>query len=263
MKSARTQNTDRPMSALAAAMWTIGLLLLEPICLGVTDALRPGAATDMVNIAACELLATSIVVLGILRAYAPESSVRRAIGARAIAMTDVIAAALAGAGLSPPLSALDDLVTRRWPYDAASVERMEKLVSGGPRATLVIAALVVLPLADELFYRGVLFEQLRRSFSSAMTVAMTAVFFACSSEWRLMPSTLILGVAFSYMRAHGGSVLASMIASLAFGAVSGVPILAGRDPLADVTYPPKWIAAGAIAALVSLLVFARRREKAS
>jgi membrane protease YdiL (CAAX protease family) len=262
MKLPRSKDTDRSMSPVAAAMWTTGLLLLGPACLGVTDAFRPGAATDLVNISACEVLATSVVVLAILRIYATESSVREAIGARAIGLTDLLTAALAGAGLNPMLSALDDLVTRRWPYDAATIESTAKLVSGKSPMALVLAFLVVRPLAQEFFFRGALFERLRRSLSSVMTITITAVFFACSSEWRQMPSTLILGTALSYVRARSGSVLASLVLSLAFCAVDGIPLLAGRDPSTDVTYPPKWIAAGAVVALLSLLVGTRRRERA-
>jgi membrane protease YdiL (CAAX protease family) len=140
---------------------------------------------------------------------------------------------------------------------------MAKFVSGHSPLALVLAALVVRPLAHEFFFRGALFERLRRSLSSAMTIAITAVFFTCSSpEWRLMPSALILGTALSYVRARGGSLLAPIALSLAFCAVDGLPILAGRDPSADVAYSPKWIAAGAIVAVLSLLAGTRSREKA-
>jgi len=250
------------MSPLTAVMWTLGLSLFERTCIGTTDALRPGGLTDIVNITACEVLATSIVVWLILRVHAAHSSVREALSVRAIDITDFFVSVVAGAGLRPLLSTLDDLILRKWPYDAVELESMGKLVARSSRTELVLGVFVIMPIARELFFRGILFERLRRSLSPAITAAWTAALYACSSlDLRAMPSALILGTALSILRGATGSVVASILAHAAFWAVDGIPILGGRDPSADVMYPPKWIVAGAAIALVALLACGRNRRE--
>lgn len=250
------------MSPLTAVMWTIGLSFLEQVCVATTDALRPGGITDVVNVAACEVLATSIAVWLILRVHAADSSVRKALGVSAIGPADFFLALVAGAGLHPALSSLEDFIARKWPYDPADLESMARLVARSSRTELVLAMFVVIPVAQDCFFRGILFERLRRSLTPATTIGMTAVLFACSSlDWRTMPSELILGTMLSCLRACSGSLFAPVLAHLAFWAVAGVPILKGRDPSADVFYSTQWIAGGAVAALVSLLVYRRSRRE--
>jgi membrane protease YdiL (CAAX protease family) len=82
----------------------------------------------------------------------------------------------------------------------------------------------------------------------------SSVFFAASQfDWRTIPTTLVLGLALARLRDRTGSVLGAMAAHLAFWSVAGIPILRGADPAADVTYSPRWIAGGAVIALLALV----------
>ena len=107
---------ERPLSLPAAALWAIALWLLEHICFEVTEAVRPGAITDIVNVSACVMLATSFVVFAMVRVHAPEESLRATLGVRGIGALRLVLSAAVGAGLCPALSTVDDLVARRWPY---------------------------------------------------------------------------------------------------------------------------------------------------
>lgn len=244
------------MSPGEATLWVTGLLLLSELCHWmVIHAIRTDGLTDFVNIATCEVLATSIVMWLVLRVHAPDAGVRDAIGLRPMALTDFVIAAIAGAALCPPLSTLNDLVLRKWPYDPADLEAFWKLVARSSRIELVLALFVVIPISQELFFRGILFERLQRSVTPATTVFTTALLFAYSSlDLRAMPSLLILGTALSYLRSRSGSVLAPVMAQLAYWAVDGIPIFRGCDPSVHVIFSAKWIGAGAITALASLLV---------
>jgi membrane protease YdiL (CAAX protease family) len=261
MKRARVQDaTGRPMSPIAAAMWTFAASLLEQLFVATTEALRPGGLTDVINVTACDVLATSIAVLVVLRVHAPDLPLRTALALRPCSPVDLLASAAAGAGLSPALSALDDVILRTWPYDdAAALENVDKLVSHASRTALVVGIFVVIPLARELFFRGILFGRLRTSVSTRMAISMTAVLFACSSlDWRAMPSALLLGLVLGGLRGGTGTVVAPIVAHLSFWAVEGIPILRGRDPTADVTYPAPWAAAGAAVGLLALGIAFRR-----
>ncbi|MGA3122635.1 MAG: CPBP family intramembrane glutamic endopeptidase [Polyangiaceae bacterium] len=252
-------SSDLPMSPLAAAMWTMALSLLEQVCVATTEALRPGGLTDVVNLTACDVLATSIVAVAIIGLQPHDLPVRTAFGLRPCARLALVVGAVAGAGSSPVLSALDDRILRMWPYDdPTALENMEKLLARSSRAALVVGIFVVIPLARELFFRGLLYGRLRRSAPATLTVAVTAVLFAGSSlDWRAMPSALLLGLALGWVRERTGSVVPAVAAHLGFWAVAGVPILRGRNPAADVSYPATWIVVGAAIALVALGLIGR------
>jgi uncharacterized protein len=262
---------DRPLSLPAAALWVTALWLLEHICFEVTEALRPGAITDIVNVSACVVLATSVVVFAMLRVHAPTESLRATLGIRALGPLGLVLSAAAGAGLCPALSTVDDLVAKRWPYDdPQALESMNKLLASSTHLGLVLGVFVVIPLAREVFFRGVLFGELRRARgigigrdigeaggvgSTAVALVATALLFAVFSlDWRSMPSALVLGLALGWLRARTGSLVAPVVAHLAFWSVEGIPILRGADPAADVTYPTRWIAGGVAMALVALVL---------
>lgn len=252
-------SSDRPMSPLAAAMWTMALSLLEQVCVATTEALRPGGLTDVVNLTACDVLATSIVAVAIIGLQPHDLPVRTSFGLRSCALLAPVIGAVAGAGSSLILSALDDRILRKWPYDdPAALENMERLLSRSSRAALVVGIFVVIPLARELFFRGLLYGRLRRSAPATLTIVVTAVLFAGSSlDWRAMPSALLLGLALGWVRERTGSVVPAVAAHLGFWAVEGVPIWMGRNPAAEITYPLRWVVVGAAIALLALGLLGR------
>jgi membrane protease YdiL (CAAX protease family) len=260
--------TDRPFTLAAAALWASALWFLEHVCFDATESFRPGAITDIVSVSTCVVLATSATVFAMVRIYGPEQSLRATLGVRPVAVWKVLLAAAAGTGLSPALSTVDDLIARRWPYDDPdAAESMQKLLSSSSRLALVLCVFVVIPLAREVFFRGIVFGELRRRFdgqghegggekdgiSVGATVAATAILFGVFSlDWRSMPTALVLGLVLGWLRAKTGSLVAPVVAHLAFWSVQGIPILQGADPTADFVFPTGWIAGGALGAAVAL-----------
>jgi len=255
--------SDRPLTPLAGALWSVALTMLVLVAGEATEAARPGAQTDIVNIAACQVLATSLVIFAMVRLHARDVSLRATLGLRAVAPLHALLSVAAGAGLYPLMATVDDWVMRRWPIDDPhAAERLQKLMTSSPRVVLVIAALAVMPIAGELFFRGILYGGIRATTNVRAAAIATAVFYSCSYlEPQQMPTALVFGFALAWLRERTGTVVAPVIAQLAYGAVEGIPVLRGRDPAADVTYPPKWIAGGALIAILALAaVGAGRRE---
>lgn len=265
----------RPLSLPTAALWATALWLLEHICFEITESVRPGAITDIVNVSACVVLATSVIAFAMLRVHAPDDSVRATLGVRVVGPVRLLLSAAAGAGLCPALSTLDDLVAKRWPYDdPAALESVQKLVASSSHLGLVICVFVIMPLAREIFFRGLLFGQLERepsespagatdsgsSGATAAFLATTLLFTVFSLDWRSMPSAFVLGLALGWLRLRTGSLVAPLVAHLAFWSVEGIPILRGADPAADVAYSIRWIAGTAAVALASLVVLAAEKR---
>jgi hypothetical protein len=247
------------MSAVAAALWSCALVFLVEVCVGITEAARPGAATDAVNRAACEMLATSIAVFLVVRVHARDVSLRQTLGVRPIAPLHVMLSVAAGAGLHPLLVTVEDWVLRRFPYSDAEREAMKHydrlfdLPTHGARIALVLYLFVIMPLAKEVFFRGALYGTMKRVLAPHTVLLATSVYFACAYlDPRLFPAMFVLGLAMGHLRERSGTMLAPAIAQLAYWAVEGVPILRGRDPNADLSYPPRWIFGGAVIALLAL-----------
>jgi membrane protease YdiL (CAAX protease family) len=249
----------RKMTVFGALAWSLTLLFARILCAGATEAAREGAIHDLVNLAACQVLATSLVLFAIARVYAPTSSLRAALGVRRFPAIHAPLAAVAGVGLAPVLETLNELVARRWPYDPETAAATQALFEHSSRLTIVIGGLVVPAIAQEIFYRGALFEQLVRTEGAALVVAATAIL-SCPPppDPQAMPAALILGLALGWIRARSGSVWPPLVAVLAGSAVDAFPILKGVDLSADVVYPPAWIGCGAAAAAVALAAFAWR-----
>jgi membrane protease YdiL (CAAX protease family) len=262
-----SSKSDRPMTPLVAALWTIALWLGEQTCVSVTEAVRPGAMTDKVNLAACQVLATSLAVFAMVRVHAREASLRLTLGVRPPAPLHVLLAAAVGAGLYPFVSTVDGIVFKRWPLgpdEAAFAEKVLGVPTLHERIALVATAFVILPVTRELFFRGILFGEIRRATSAQASVVATALLFAIyPGDPRQLPTTAVLGLALAVLRERTGTVVTTIVAHLAFWAVEGIPVLSGRDPAVDITYPPRWIAGGASIAVLALLAagLGRREEE--
>jgi membrane protease YdiL (CAAX protease family) len=256
-----------PFTLAAAALWVSALWFLEHVCFDMTEAARPGAATDIVSVTACVVLATSAVVFGIVRVHAPEESLREVLGVEATGPLSVLLAAVAGAGLAPVLSTVEDLIAQRWPYDdPEAAQNVQALLSSSTRFALVASVFLIIPLAQEVFFRGILFGELERNLEETegtslvpAIVATSLLFAVFSLDWRAMPTALVLGLALGWMRARTNALVAPVAAHLAYCAVEGLPILRGADPSDDIVYSPKWIAAGAAATTVALALMAIRK----
>jgi membrane protease YdiL (CAAX protease family) len=257
---------ERPLTPLVAALWTLALVLLTNLIAGVTQSARPGAESDVVNLAACEVLGTSLIVFFAVRWHARDASLRQMLAFRPIAPLHALLSIAAGAGLFPLFSTVEALLERRWPaHDPELAESLQKIVSSSSRPALVVAVLVVMPLAREIFFRGLLFTGLKRRAGLQSALVVTAACYACAQlQWQEMPTLFVLGLATAWLCERTGTVVSAILAQLAYGAVEGIPILRGADPAAEVTYSTRWIVGGAVIALLALVaVGAGKREEES
>jgi membrane protease YdiL (CAAX protease family) len=249
------------MRPSAAFGWTVILWMLTLLCVRLTETARPGAADDWVNLGACQTLAVLVVLFVILRVYAPDGSVRAALGMRKLAGWQLVLSAGLGAGLYPSLAMIDRALVARFPYDADDLAQFEKLAalhSVSHRVIFIAIAFGVLPLTREIFFRGILFEQLVRAARVRTAILATSAYFAFAFDLRAVPTALILGLALGRLRWSTGTLLAPVVAQLAFWTIPSVAVARGMDPNADIAYPIRYVVAGAVAALLALVLVGRR-----
>lgn len=226
---------ERPLSFLAAAFWTLAVAILVGVMIAVLDAAHPGAIVDVVTVATCKLLAYSVVLFAILRVHEPESSIRQVLALRRPPAILVILGALVGGGLSPAALWLDNLFAKRFPPSQAELEAFERIFDAptpGKKAALLIALVVVMPICDELFFRGALFTPLKRGRRAESVILATAAYDTLlgGAQPREIASILATALAISWIRAVSGSVIPSIAARVVFFGVQVVPLVLAREP---------------------------------
>jgi membrane protease YdiL (CAAX protease family) len=252
----RPSGERRPLSFLAAASWTIGANLALVVAVQLTEAARPGARADLVNVTACYVLTYSLILFTMLRVYEPETRVREVLAVRRCSFFGAALAVVSGASIYPALSWVDDWMSKRFPTPDEERELIDRLMeagSRGQRAVIVITFVLIMPLVQELFFRGVLYGGLRRGRVSSLAIVGTAVFFAAANlDPRAFPMLIVLGLLLTWLRSRSGSVIPSTLAHVAFWAVPLAPLVIGRQEVE--IYPRTWIIGGAVGALVAALL---------
>lgn len=246
--------SERPLSVMGAAGWALLASLGFQLALGLSEEARPGAATDLVTIGTCNVLGHLLVVVGMLRLHAPSAPLGAFLGLTRPRWSTLPLAALAGAGISPLASWLSHVMEKRYPLSPEETELLEKVFSVetvGKRVAMAVVLVLLMPLCDELFYRGALFSALKRRHTTLAVIVTTATFdtLVGSGSTRALLSSFVLALVLGVLRAKGESIVVSLVAAMAFFGVDVVPIVLGR---AEPSYGPTIIAGGVAVALASV-----------
>lgn len=226
---------ERPLSFMTAALWTLLVALLMGVAGWVLESAHPGAKYDLVTITACKLLAYSVVLFAILRVHAPDASIRQVLALRRPPASLAVLGVLVGAGLSPLAQWASVRIAERFPpstEDAQALDRMFASDTTGRKIALVASLVVLMPIFDELFFRGALFTPLKKGRRAEAVVLATAAYDVLMGApaptqlaW-LLPTVL----AFAWMRAVTGSVIPALLARMAFFGVEVVPLVVKGEP---------------------------------
>jgi membrane protease YdiL (CAAX protease family) len=121
---------------------------------------------------------------------------------------------LIGAGLVPSMILLGALNSQWIEPDQLFLEAMDKLQPAGwaDWASLVLVAVILVPLAEELLFRGVLQESAQRALGAMPAAIVVGLIFAAAhfEPWYLIPLSVI-GIVLGLARLATGSVIATAI----------------------------------------------------
>lgn len=235
MDSNPPEAQERPLSFLTAAFWTLLVVLALAVMLSIIDAVHPGAFLDIVTLATCKLLAYSLVFFAILRVHEPESAIRRVLAFRRPPAIMVLLGAAVGAGLSPASMFLDGVFSKRYPPTQIEIDAYERVFSvptPGKKIALFLALVVVMPICDELFFRGALFTPLKKGRRAESVILATATYdtLVANAQPREIASILATMLVLAWIRAVSGSVIPSLVARVVFFGVQVVPLVYGQEP---------------------------------
>ncbi len=201
---------------------------------------------------------TAMVVVAIAMCRIALRRPREALALGSPGPVPLVAGALAGLATLGVASGLGALLLEAFPsWDVGALEDFgEAFTAGplGPRLALALVVAVGAPIAEELVFRGVLWDLLRRKLSARAVFIITSIAFAA---WHIRPFHVLTLVPtaflFGWLRYRTGSVLPSIVAhAVNNGLGAALLVSVGADTEADLQIGPFLVASAMYVAAVAL-----------
>lgn len=259
-----------PFGYPEAAGWSV--LALVVLLLGAQGlvALRPSAANDLVSLgilsAAVYVFVSALLVGVVVRSRRPpearppaEVGLLGLLGIRPTGLA-LLAVSLGLGGVAQiPADSLRQIVERIAPLtEQEELQRAVRLTVESPVQAVMLVAVVacVVPVAEEIFFRGALFGALTRSGRRVGGAAlMTSLTFTLShADPRLWAPIGVVALMTGYLRVVSGSLLPCMALHVGFNTVTVLGAVTGRIRAGeDVHLPPGWVVGGWLLAAALLV----------
>lgn len=244
---------------------------LQAVILGFV-AVWPAAGTDIVSLGLLHalVLGSAVYVVGASLSSSLEQSPdvsERSRWQRLLALHDpkarsLVFGALVGIVAKVPADAVRALVEVRFPTDELELVQQWQLLRHDSwwRAALLFTVIGFTgPLFEEAFYRGVLFERLRRGAGAVGAWVLTSVVFAVSHPGiRDWPSLVFVGFVLGDLRRVHGTLWACLGAHMAFNCTTLVAVVSGGVTPSSEFIVDGGLVTGACGLLALLLILSRR-----
>jgi membrane protease YdiL (CAAX protease family) len=149
---------------------------------------------------------------------------KKAFAFGAVSPLELLLGASLGVILHLPAGYLGALVERRFPTPPALLHaQLQQLTPSSAllAAGMLLSVALVVPFAEELFFRGALFTALTRSGPAFVAIWTTSIAFALAhQEPRNWAPLLVVALTLGYLRSLGGSIWSGVALHAAFNAAT-------------------------------------------
>jgi membrane protease YdiL (CAAX protease family) len=221
-----------PLSYPLALGWTLGAALCLFWLIQMSVAVRPSAATDVVQLGAVEALVFVLAILGVLALHGRDAPLFVSLGIRPTHPALVALGVGLGFVTHFPAESIDELVARYLPGAAQDLAAEATLLSASTPLRLVIVLVIIAcvgPLVEELFFRGAIFGVLRRRHAAIGAASVSGLCFVVGHlNFRNWPALAVVAIVLTQLRATSGSLLPSLAMHVAFNAVTVLAFFTGQ-----------------------------------
>jgi membrane protease YdiL (CAAX protease family) len=216
-------NKRPELSAALALGWSL-LLTLGLLSVAITVSTLFGSSNLALVVAGpAELLLMYPAARFIANLYGDREP-RKAFGLGSVSPVELLLGASLGIILHLPAGYLGALVERRYPTPPEILRaQLQQLTptSAALAVGMLLSVAVVVPFAEELYFRGALFGGLQRSGPAFIAIWTTSICFALAhQEPRNWAPLLLVALVLGTLRSLGGSIWAGVALHAAFNAAT-------------------------------------------
>lgn len=229
-------DVERSFGTSQVFLWTFGATLAQVACFAAIRAIEPGSATDLVSLGAVEGLVFGVTAFLVWHLYGRGRGVSEFLAVRRTQPLLPIVGLALGVSLQAPADTLQFVVEWSFgpPPEAEVLARAAMLRAETPYAAamMMLSAAFLIPLVEEVLFRGAFFSALRGEVSRVGAALLTGVCFViCHVEPRVWLPLAAVAVVLSVLRVVSGSVLPGFALHLGFNAVSLAVVVLGVVPV--------------------------------
>lgn len=246
-------------TAVRAFLWMLGSFFLMIFFALIYLAINPEAQRDLVGLGIVSAASFTLMSAHLLARYPAGPKAAHGLGFRPTHAAAPLLGLLLGITAKVPAEQVRAWIDRVFPLspeEAAAMAELFQAETAVHKASLLIVAAVIVPIAEEVFFRGAVYGALRRSrVSEAMAVAVTAAGFTLvhSDPHQMLP-LLMVAFLLGYLRSRSGSLLPSIFAHAGFNGAAILGVTYGLIPdLEQLSVTQRVMVTGAH--LVLLLLF--------
>lgn len=251
------------MTFIEATLWAIGSVVLLLSLARVVAKILPAWKDDSGTWGLCQVASYTTLLLLLQFFYFPSTKASLIFASRPGSWVFYPIAALLGAAILFPSSAIYEAALARWPDKAQGSEILAHFheLPRWRQATAGVSLVVTTPLIEEALFRGALFGTLRRHHHTALVVLSTASLFALVHiQPQLFLPIGMVGAALAYMRVASGSMWPGVVMHMAFNGLSFFAQITSTGATDDPT--PRWqVLGGAMATAILLALTHYLRTK--
>jgi membrane protease YdiL (CAAX protease family) len=212
------------MSFFVAALWSVGALSAFITTGMLLVSLSPGALHDPLSGVLCQAIGFLTVLYFMLLVHEPGQPLSQALGFRRTSVWLIIVAILIGVSLHGPLDMISALTEKAFPIPDETRRDMEQFLDVSTlqrKIGLLVAAGLVGPVVEEVFFRGGIYRSLRRVHPAAITLIGVSLLFAgAHHDWRNLLPDFLGGLAMGYVRIMSGSIWPAILVHAAFNSTT-------------------------------------------
>lgn len=268
MNAPTSPSPSPPFGTLHAILWmstAFFWMLLGAILMG---AIRSEAISDMVSMGALSAAVFLLTAAMLTGRHPAGDSVRQAIGLRPTSPWLFPLGLVGGALAQIPAEGIFHLLSRLWPgIQEAATEQAARLVPHGPvhGVLLVLVLALLVPFAEEAFFRGAVYGALRRAGNSGVRAGIvTGLGFTLTHDPTVLLPIFLVALYLTFLRIVSGSLWPSLAAHIGFNLVTMLSAVLRLPEDAIDFLSPIWqaSAAAAIVATVLLTIWLGRGQSA-
>lgn len=247
-----------PFTPARALLWMLGAFLTMVFGAVLYLGMAPDAGTDLVGLGIVSAASFLLMSALLISRYPGGERLSEPLGARRSHPGAVVLGLLVGLSAKIPAEQLNLALERLSPRTPEENERLAQMFQAesalhGAALFLVIAVLV--PVSEEIFFRGAIYGALRRSqtpeFAAALVTALGFAF--CHADVRQLLPILLMAFLLGALRTLSGSLLPGIAAHIGF---NGLAILgATYELLPEVSEVSGQVKLGSTGLLVGLVFF--------